>query len=119
MRSALKYIGSLMIAVLLATILAPSFAWEVSETKAAHADPEGIDERHAPGGQGQALGEEETHVLYGCAGHVLGHLASVIETRVALRPEPVVQARIPERPQRHLQQFPKRLERPPTDPVRT
>lgn len=119
MRRALHHVCSLMIAVMLATILAPSFAWEVSQTKASHADPEGVDERHASSEEEKALGEEDPHVLYGCAGHVLGHLASVTQTHNALHPEPAIQARIPERPQHHPQQFPVRLERPPSPPVRT
>lgn len=108
-----------MIAVVLATILAPTFAWEVGETRAAHAEPEGIDERHAPAGQGNAIGEEDPHILYGCAGHVLGHLAWVGEALGFPHPESATEARIPARPQLHLQRFPKRLERPPSTPVRT
>ena len=108
-----------MIVVLFATILAPTFAWEVGETRAAHAEPEGIDERHAQDEQGDAIGEEDPHILYGCAGHVLGHLAWIGEAHDFPYPGSASQARIPARPQHHLQRFPKRLERPPSTPVRT
>lgn len=120
MRRAIKHLGSLMIALLIATILAPTFAWEMSEAQAAHAEPEGVEEAHGPGGQDAAagLGDEEPHVLYGCAGHVLSHLPSLAETHGFPRPARAGQAHILERPLGAPQPFPSRLERPPSLLVR-
>jgi len=77
-RSVLAY---LMLAVRLATVLAPGYAWEAAAADAHHEDGSGPAEVQCagesatpvPGGASERSGEEH-HGLHGCPGHVLGHL---------------------------------------------
>lgn len=79
MHRALRHIAALLLAILLATVLTPSFGWEASAGQGAHGHdivaPDASDDahdhdRHAGGHHG----DEDSHHHHGCAGHLLGHL---------------------------------------------
>jgi hypothetical protein len=83
MRRFLLHISSAMLAVVLATVLAPSFAWESVAGKSAHIDcPESYgsvpepQEHHGAPGRGDTTSQHQ----HPCAGHALGHLTVMIGT---------------------------------------
>jgi len=74
-----RSIACLLIAVLLATVLTPSFAWESAAGQSAHghglvAQDEGMDAHDHAGPKGTHHGDEDSHHHHGCAGHLFGHL---------------------------------------------
>jgi hypothetical protein len=80
-QSHLKRIARLMIALLLATQLAPTFAWEAAAPEAdeayeAHCDPE------HEGASGHA--KTASHHGHGCAGHMSGHLVGAVHELATL-----------------------------------
>ncbi len=108
-----RFISSLMIAVLLSTFLSPSFAWEAVAAQATHAEADSAsDPRSGTDGHEDA----ESHVVHGCAGHVLGHLAALSKPPGAIQFGDDAQARIPERQRPLCQITPKRVEHPPELP---
>ena len=84
-RNILKKLGAPLLAIFLATVLAPSFAWEASadrddhghESQALAAHDAQPDASHATHQSG-----EDSHHHHGCAGHALGHLLADLASGV-------------------------------------
>ena len=108
-----------MLAVLLATVLAPSFGWEASAGQTAHGhdvlalgDAQGGDD-HDHQDAGTEPGNMNSHHHHGCAGHMFGHLFAVLCNDAApafLDPREAISAG---RQRDLITPFPKRLDRPP------
>lgn len=126
MRRASRLTASTLLAVLLATVLAPSFSWEASAGQTAHghdvvvlADSQGVDGHDHPDENANTNtdpGIKGSHQHHGCAGHMFGHLFVAVYEVAApafFESGDVIAAG----PQRGLiTQFPKRLDRPPHAP---
>jgi hypothetical protein len=124
MRHALRSIAHLVVAILLATVLSPSFGWEATVGQSTHGhesvaaegsgDAHG-DDRHA----GSHHDDEDTHHHHGCAGHSFGdlpgHLCEVFS--FAMRDSDC--DRFPESAAGFPSPFPDRLYRPPLAPALT
>src|SRR3990172_2526058 len=117
---ALRSIAHLLVTVMLATVLSPSFAWEATAGQSAHGHDivvlDGSDEAHDTHAASHH-GDEDSHHHHGCAGHLLGHLAAHLSEAFAfpmLDPdrngslEPAADFPSP---------FPERLDRPPLAPA--
>jgi hypothetical protein len=117
-----RSIARLLIAVLLATVLSPSFAWESTARASAHGhdciapDATG-DARDNAGPAGSHRGDEDSHHHHGCAGHLFGHLPMHLSEAFAFAIfrsdrdrciEPAAALPLP---------FPDRLDRPPHVPA--
>lgn len=83
MRRFLYEVSWAMLVVVLATVLAPTFAWEAVAGESIHIDhsepygnaSEAQDHHGTPRGDGP-----DSQHQHPCAGHALGHLAAVVET---------------------------------------
>ena len=122
MRRALRSIARLLIAILLATVLAPSFAWEAAAGRAAHeheiAAPDAGPSAHDEGGYtSEHHANEDSHHHHGCAGHSLGDLPGYLGVASAFAlPDPDRDV-FPESPAGFPSPFPDRLDRPPLAPA--
>ena len=108
-----------MLAVLLATVLAPSFGWELSAAQTAQGhDVLALGDAHAGDGHDHQGGDTDSgsmdsHHHHGCAGHMFGHLFAVLCNEAApafLYPGELISAG---RQRDFITPFPKRLDRPP------
>ena len=94
MRRALRRISTLLIAVLLTTVLTPSFGWEASAGPDAHEKQSaGLDSftgfRAINAGEPDSNNSENVAHQDGCAIHMLGHLvADLCAVAVFTSPEP-------------------------------
>lgn len=109
-----------MLAVRLATVLAPGYAWEAAAADVHREDgsaPSAVQcagETTAPvvGGASEPPGEEH-HGLHGCPGHILGHLVGAPDGPHE-SPAQVVHDRVIARAAGDSpSQFPEALDRPP------
>ena len=108
-----------MLAILMTTVLAPSFGWEASAAQTAHGhdvlaldDAQGGDGHDHQGG-GTDSGCMNSHQHHGCAGHMFGHLFAVLCNDAApafFDPREAISAG---RQRGLITPFPKRLDRPP------
>jgi hypothetical protein len=118
MRRALRSIAHLLVALLLATVLSPSFAWEAIAGQAAHGHDivvlDGSDDVHDQDNHASSHNDDEdSHHHHGCAGHFLGHLpAHVGEAFVVAMLDPARDG-FPEPAADFSSPFPDRLDRPP------
>ena len=108
-----------MLAVLLATVLAPSFGWEASAGQTAHGhdvlalgDAQGGD-GHDHQDTGTDTGCMNSHQHHGCAGHMFGHLFVVPCNEAAPAFIDLGEAIAAGRQRDLITPFPKRLDRPP------
>lgn len=122
MYRASRSIAHLLVAVLLATVLSPSFAWESTIGRSTHGhddvELEGSGDAHnyaVP--QGSHHSDEDSHHHHGCAGHLFGHLPMHLSEAFVFATlqrggdrciEPAAALPLP---------FPDRLDRPPRVPV--
>ena len=120
MHPVLRIIASLLLAVLLTTVLTPSFGWEASAGQGAHghdivalADAgDAHDSR-----DGDHRGDENAHHHHGCAGHMFSHLLAHFGDVAAFTP-PDLDSVVPAEPGHAVPQgFPERLDRPPLAPA--
>lgn len=122
MRRDLRKITRLMLAVLLATVLSPSFAWEATVGQSVHAHdiaaPDGIGDAHDQDSDTASHhGDEDSHHHHGCAGHSFGHLPGHLgEAFAVAMPNPVRDV-FSESPAGFTSPFPDRLDRPPLAPA--
>jgi len=121
MRRALRSIARLLVAILLATVLSPSFAWEATAGESAHEHDivalDGSSDAHDQDGDAaNHRGDEDSHHHHGCAGHSLGHLpVNISEAFAFAMPDPD-RGGFPESPADFTSPFPDRLDRPPLTP---
>ena len=117
MRRASKYIASALLAVFLATLLAPSFGWEASTGQAEYCDDVAAlgQDGHGSGGAADR-GGEDSHPHHGCAGHMFGHLSALLDEAVGLDLADADDATVSQRMPGVITSFPKRLDRPPHAP---
>jgi len=119
MQRALRKITCLMLAVLLATVLSPSFGWEASAGQDAH-DESTMALDHACDAQAGHDGEwcegDSSH-HHGCAGHMFGHLAACLDD-VAVFTPPDLDSGVPSAPDAVVVPgLPERPDRPPLAPA--
>jgi len=123
MRRAQRSIAHLLVAILLMTVLSPSFAWEVTAGNSAHGD-----DTVAIDGSGDACGhdsqtggynrdEDTHHHHHGCAGHLLGHLPGHLGEAFAFAVLDPDRHDFPESRAGFPSPFPDRLDRPPRAPI--
>lgn len=123
MRRALRSIAQLLVAVLLMTVLSPSFAWEAAAGNSAHGDDTvAVDGSVAAGDHhGQADGhhrdEDTHHHHHGCAGHLLGHLPGHLSEAFDFALLDSDRDSFPQSPADFPFPFPDRLDRPPRTPT--
>jgi hypothetical protein len=114
-------IATTLVAVLLATVLAPSFGWEASARQAAHGHEvleicgaNGADEGSLPATQDNP-DRPKANQHHGCAAHMLGHLVATLsdagDHAVLGADEVGVLDRLPS----VSSVSPRRLDRPPLD----
>lgn len=115
MRRALRKIARLLLAVMLATVLSPSFASEASGGRNGHVQGIaaldyacGIHDRH----EDERRGCDGSH-HHGCAGHMFGHLVAYLHDAAAIIPPDLDSDFLSEPGFAVLQGFPERLDRPP------
>ena len=116
-RRAFRYIATTMLAVLLATLLAPGFGWEASAGQAEHghgAATLGNDD-HASDDTANFDGEDSRH-HHGCAGHMFGHLTALLDEATGLALPDADDATVSLRLHGVVTSFPRRLDRPPHAP---
>ncbi len=119
MHRAQRKITYLLLAVLLATVLSPSFGWEASVGQNAH-DESNVALDHAAGthdrhGDDQC-GGDSLHD-HGCAGHMFGHLVAYLDD-VAVFTSPDLDSGVPSEPDAAVVPgFSERLDRPPLTPA--
>ena len=120
MRRTLRHIAALLLAVLLATVLTPSFGWEASAAQGGHGhdmvaldDAGDAHDSHTGGHRG----DENAHHHHGCAGHMFSHLMAHFGDVAAFTP-PDLDSGLPAEPGAAVPQgFPERLDRPPLAPA--
>ena len=123
MRRALRSIARLLIAILLATVLSPSFAWEATAGDSAHGDvivaPDGGGVAHYQDSDAASHhGDEDSHHHHhGCAGHSFGHLPGHLGEAFAIALPDSDRDGFPESPAGLPSPFPDRLDRPPLAPA--
>ena len=120
MRKGLNLISLLMLAVLLATVLAPTYGWEATADEPMHSEPATeFDGAHRSdsGGDDSGHGDKASHERHGCAGHLHGHLIVVLMEGGVLALLEALNTPIPERVASARSVIPRRLERPPRAPV--
>lgn len=122
MRRAQRSIAHLLAAILLMTVLSPSFAWEAAAGKSAHGDDTiAIDgNRDARGHDSQAGNhhrDEDTHDHHGCPGHLLGHLPGHLGEAFDFAMLDPDRDGFPESRTGFPSPFPDRLDRPPRTPT--
>ncbi len=122
MRRALRSIARLLVAIMLATVLSPSFAWEATAGRSADGheivSPDaGGDAHEQDGHAGSHHGDEDSHHHHGCAGHSLGHLPVYITEVFAFAMPDLDRDSLPESSADFSSPFPERLDRPPLAPT--
>ncbi len=124
MRRNLRKIARLLLAVLVATMLSPSFAWEATERQSAHEHEivalGGGSDAHDQDQDSQAVshhGDEDSHHHHGCAGHSFGHLPGHFGEAFAFAMLDPDRDRFPESWPGISSPFPDRLDRPPRAPT--
>jgi hypothetical protein len=122
MRRALRSIALLLVAILLATVLSPSFAWEATAGQSAHghdiATLGGSDDgRHNNSHAGSHHDDEDSHHHHGCAGHLLGDLPVHLGEAFAFAMPKLDRDRFSESAAGFPFPFPDRLDRPPLAPA--
>jgi len=116
-RRASKYIASALLAVFLATLLAPSFGWEASAGQAEHGhDVAALDHDEHGAGDAADRGCENSRHHHGCAGHMFGHLFALLDEAAGLDLLDAPDVAVSQRMQGVITSFPKRLDRPPHAP---
>jgi len=78
-----KLVARLVLAVMLATFLAPGFGWQANAThdEIAHASPGHLDAHHHDHDSDTANHDDEAH---SAVGHLLGHLPAFLSSIAAL-----------------------------------
>lgn len=110
-----RKIACLLIAVLLATVLSPSFSWESAASQAAHGhDVVAFDDHD---GSAPHQGDEDSHHHHGCAGHLLSHLQGQLSDPFVFAALDLAGSRLPEPASDFSSPLPERLERPPLAPA--
>ena len=122
MRRTLRSIARLMLAVLLATVLSPSFAWEATAGQAAHeheiASPGAGPSTHDQGGYtSEHHANEDSHHHHGCAGHSLGDLPGYLGEASAFALPDSDRGGFADPAADFHSPFPDRLDRPPLAPT--
>ncbi len=120
MRKGLNLISLLMLAVFLATVLAPTYSWESTADETMHSEPAtDFDGAHRSdsGGDDSSHDDKASHERHGCAGHLHGHLIVVLKEGGDLALLEALNTPIPERAASARSVFPRRLERPPRAPA--
>ncbi len=122
MRRALRSIAHLLVAVLLATVLSPSFAWEATAGESAHEHDivalDGSSDAHDQNSDAAShhRDEDSHHHHHGCAGHLFGHLPGHLGEAFAFAMPDPDRGGFPESPADFTSPFPDRLDRPPLTP---
>lgn len=121
MRRALRTIARLLVAILLATVLSPSFAWEATAGQSAGgheivAPDGGGDAREQDSHAGSHHGDEDSHHHHDCVGHAFGHLPGFVGEAFAFAMPDPDRGGFPESPTGFSSPFPDRLDRPPLAP---
>lgn len=120
MRRPLRHIAALLLAVLLATVLTPSFGWEASAAQGGHGhDIAALDDAGDAhdGYAGGHRGDESVHHHHGCAGHMFSHLMAHFGGLAAFTPPDLDSGLPAELGVAIPQGFPERLYRPPLAPA--
>ena len=122
MRRALRSIARLLISILLATVLSPSFAWEATAGQPAHEHeivaPDGSSNAHDQDDEtGSHHGDEDSHHHHGCAGHSLGHLPGYLDEASAFAMPDPDRGGFADPAADFHSPFPDRLDRPPLAPA--
>ena len=119
MRRLARKIATLLVAMLLATILTPSFGWEASsgqdshdQSMAAMADPCGTQDHHCD----RQCDNENLH-HHGCASHMFSHLVAHFSDAAVFIPPELISGFIPGIDAADLPGFSERLDRPPLAPI--
>lgn len=112
---ALKAFARAMVAVLLATTLAPTFGWDAHIAQTVPGDhAAGIPDAHHDDDDAPDHGRAgASHDHHGCAGHMLGHLVAAPNERGHPSLPAASHAAAVQRTRCTPSQFPKRLDRPP------
>ena len=117
MRSTARKVALALIAVLLATVLTPSFGWEASagrdapdQSIAAPGDPSGTHDRH----DDEPCNTANLH-HHGCAAHMFGHLPAYFADVATFSPPDLESGFLLEPDARVVSVFLERLDRPPLD----
>ncbi len=123
MRRALRSIAHFLVAILLATVLSPSFAWEVTAGDSAHGDvivaAEVSGDAHAQDSDAASHHDDSDshHHHHGCAGHLLGHLPMHFSEAHTFAMLDAVRDGFSEPAADFTSPFPDRLDRPPLAPA--
>ena len=122
MRRALRSIAHLMTAIMLATVLSPSFAWEATAGESSHGHeivaPDGGGDAHDQDSDAAShQGDEDSHHHHGCAGHSFGHLPGHLGEAFAFAMPDPDRDGFPESAAGFPSSFPDRLDRPPRAPA--
>jgi hypothetical protein len=112
----LRKIACLLIAMLLATVLSPSFGWEAVASQSAHGHGVLAMDNH-DGHAGQHQGDEDSHHHHGCTGHLLGHLLAQLSNPLPFAILDPAGSVFPELPSDFSSRVPERLDRPPLAPA--
>jgi len=112
-----KFIASALLAILLATLLAPKFGWEASagQTEQGHEVAALCQDGHGSGGAADR-GGEDSHHHHGCAGHMFGHLSALLDEAAGLVKPDTDDAAVSRRLPGVITYFSSRLDRPPHAP---
>jgi len=106
-----------LLAVLLATLLAPGFGWEASAGQAAHGhDAAALGQDEYASGDTADRGCENSRHHHGCAGHMFGHLTALLDEATGLALPDADDATVSLRLHGVVTSFPRRLDRPPHAP---
>jgi hypothetical protein len=121
MRRAQRSIAHLLAAILLMTVLSPSFAWEAAAGASAHGDDTVAidasgDDHHSQAG-GDQRDDDSHHHHHGCAGHSLGHLPGHLGEAFDFAMLDPDRDGFPESRAGLSSPFPDRLDRPPRTPT--
>lgn len=115
-RRALRQIACFLIAVVLSTVLSPSFGWEAAASQSAPGhDVLALDDHGGSAGQHQA--DEDSHHHHGCAGHLLGHLQGQPSDPFIFVTVGPAGSMLPEAASDFSSPFRERLDRPPIVPA--
>lgn len=118
MRRLARKIATLLVAVLLATVLTPSFGWEASgqdshdQSTMAITDTCGVQDHHD---DKQCENDNLHH--HGCAGHMFSHLVAHFSDAAIFIPPELISGFIPGLDAADLPGFSERLDRPPLAPI--
>lgn len=121
MGRAIHKIAQLLLAVVLATVLSPSYGWETAASQAGHghevAGIDGLDAHDGhPGHPDQHHDGEDSHHHHGCAGHQLGHMQGQASGAFVVASNDAIDGIFAEPPSDFPSVAPRRLDRPPLSP---